>query len=374
MTDLERAPILRVMPGPGDINANGHIFGGWVLSQMDIAAGIVASRRAQGAGRDGRDRGDEVHRADPPARPDLGLCRGRAGRPHVDGRADRGRSPTATSARPRSRSPKACSPSSRSMPSTGRGRSISRSGLGGRRDLVVASAGRGRASRRRGAARLSSSGSADVRIVGADRRRKHVERKAVVAAVHARARDARRRSAARSSSVEAARLALAAVWRSTRSLRSWRSPRSWTVARRSSRSALRRPRPARRRSSPSSSSMSSSRWRRGSAPRSGRGFRPARGNNGPRTADNIRSGRGRPRAARRAPCSCIFRAAGRHCRAGDCPAGCPAVRRGSGPRCPPRPRRRPPCRLLIKCLRPYAVVASPFGLRRSRAAQSGAGS
>src|SRR3954454_20731808 len=48
MTDLERAPILRVMPGPADINANGHIFGGWVLSQMDIAAGIVATRRAHG--------------------------------------------------------------------------------------------------------------------------------------------------------------------------------------------------------------------------------------------------------------------------------------------------------------------------------------
>src|SRR6476646_3474925 len=48
MTDLQRAPILRVVPGPTDINANGHIFGGWVLSQMDIAAGIVASRRARG--------------------------------------------------------------------------------------------------------------------------------------------------------------------------------------------------------------------------------------------------------------------------------------------------------------------------------------
>jgi acyl-CoA thioesterase YciA len=48
MTDPERAPILRVDPGPTDINANGHIFGGWVLSQMDIAAGIVASRRAKG--------------------------------------------------------------------------------------------------------------------------------------------------------------------------------------------------------------------------------------------------------------------------------------------------------------------------------------
>ena len=49
MTELQRTPILRVVPGPTDINANGHIFGGWVLSQMDIAAGIVASRRARGS-------------------------------------------------------------------------------------------------------------------------------------------------------------------------------------------------------------------------------------------------------------------------------------------------------------------------------------
>ena len=42
-------PILRVVPGPSDINSNGHIFGGWVLSQMDIAGGIVAARIAQGA-------------------------------------------------------------------------------------------------------------------------------------------------------------------------------------------------------------------------------------------------------------------------------------------------------------------------------------
>jgi acyl-CoA thioesterase YciA len=49
MSVADRDPILRVVPRPGDINANGHIFGGWVLSQMDIAAGIVASRRADGA-------------------------------------------------------------------------------------------------------------------------------------------------------------------------------------------------------------------------------------------------------------------------------------------------------------------------------------
>ena len=49
MTETHHGAILRVVPGPSDINANGHIFGGWVLSQMDIAAGIVASRRANGS-------------------------------------------------------------------------------------------------------------------------------------------------------------------------------------------------------------------------------------------------------------------------------------------------------------------------------------
>ena len=49
MTLDHKNPVLRVVPGPSDINANGHIFGGWVLSQMDIAAGIVASRKAGGS-------------------------------------------------------------------------------------------------------------------------------------------------------------------------------------------------------------------------------------------------------------------------------------------------------------------------------------
>ena len=48
MTKERGAPILRVVPRPGDINSNGHIFGGWVLSQMDIAAGIIAAREADG--------------------------------------------------------------------------------------------------------------------------------------------------------------------------------------------------------------------------------------------------------------------------------------------------------------------------------------
>ncbi|MDQ7071479.1 MAG: acyl-CoA thioester hydrolase YciA [Rhodobacterales bacterium] len=39
---------LRTLAMPADMNANGDIFGGWVLSQMDIASGIVAGQRAEG--------------------------------------------------------------------------------------------------------------------------------------------------------------------------------------------------------------------------------------------------------------------------------------------------------------------------------------
>lgn len=48
MNGLPPDPILRVVPQPADINSNGHIFGGWVLAQMDTAGGIVAARTAQG--------------------------------------------------------------------------------------------------------------------------------------------------------------------------------------------------------------------------------------------------------------------------------------------------------------------------------------
>lgn len=49
MTKNERDPVIRTMPRPADINLNGHIFGGWILSQMDIAGGIAAIRRSGGA-------------------------------------------------------------------------------------------------------------------------------------------------------------------------------------------------------------------------------------------------------------------------------------------------------------------------------------
>jgi acyl-CoA thioesterase YciA len=41
-------PAIRAVPMPADANQNGDIFGGWVLSQMDIAGGQVAARRARG--------------------------------------------------------------------------------------------------------------------------------------------------------------------------------------------------------------------------------------------------------------------------------------------------------------------------------------
>src|SRR5271169_6031090 len=39
---------VRLMAMPCDTNANGDIFGGWVLSQMDQAGGICGAERAQG--------------------------------------------------------------------------------------------------------------------------------------------------------------------------------------------------------------------------------------------------------------------------------------------------------------------------------------
>ena len=45
---LPGQPTLRVMPMPSDTNAAGNIFGGWLMSQVDIAGSIVAIQRARG--------------------------------------------------------------------------------------------------------------------------------------------------------------------------------------------------------------------------------------------------------------------------------------------------------------------------------------
>jgi acyl-CoA thioesterase YciA len=41
-------PTLRVVPMPADANSSGDIFGGWVMSQVDIAGSIPAIRLARG--------------------------------------------------------------------------------------------------------------------------------------------------------------------------------------------------------------------------------------------------------------------------------------------------------------------------------------
>ncbi|MBK6639427.1 MAG: acyl-CoA thioesterase [Rhodocyclaceae bacterium] len=41
-------PVMRVIPMPADMNANGDIFGGWVMAQVDLAGSVPAMRRARG--------------------------------------------------------------------------------------------------------------------------------------------------------------------------------------------------------------------------------------------------------------------------------------------------------------------------------------
>ncbi len=52
MAEMLREPkgslVLRTLAMPADTNANGDIFGGWIMSQMDIAGGILAKEIAQG--------------------------------------------------------------------------------------------------------------------------------------------------------------------------------------------------------------------------------------------------------------------------------------------------------------------------------------
>jgi acyl-CoA thioesterase YciA len=49
MPDLrDLQPAVRMLAMPADTNPSGDIFGGWLLAQMDVAAGTVAFARARG--------------------------------------------------------------------------------------------------------------------------------------------------------------------------------------------------------------------------------------------------------------------------------------------------------------------------------------
>jgi len=43
-----KQPTLRMVPMPADTNAQGNIFGGWIMAQVDMAASIPAFKRARG--------------------------------------------------------------------------------------------------------------------------------------------------------------------------------------------------------------------------------------------------------------------------------------------------------------------------------------
>jgi acyl-CoA thioesterase YciA len=42
------ALVLRVIPLPADVNANGDIFGGWIMAQVDLAGSVLPARIARG--------------------------------------------------------------------------------------------------------------------------------------------------------------------------------------------------------------------------------------------------------------------------------------------------------------------------------------
>jgi acyl-CoA thioesterase YciA len=47
-TGAEAIPVIRTIAMPADTNPAGDIFGGWLMTQMDLAAGNVATRTARG--------------------------------------------------------------------------------------------------------------------------------------------------------------------------------------------------------------------------------------------------------------------------------------------------------------------------------------
>lgn len=44
----DKSLVLKVIPMPADCNANGDIFGGWVMAQVDLAGSVLPARVAQG--------------------------------------------------------------------------------------------------------------------------------------------------------------------------------------------------------------------------------------------------------------------------------------------------------------------------------------
>ena len=45
---VDKELVLKVIPMPSDCNANGDIFGGWVMAQVDLAGSVIPARHTQG--------------------------------------------------------------------------------------------------------------------------------------------------------------------------------------------------------------------------------------------------------------------------------------------------------------------------------------
>lgn len=45
---IDRDPVLRIKTNPKDANSTGDIFGGWLMSNIDIAGAIIATKKTQG--------------------------------------------------------------------------------------------------------------------------------------------------------------------------------------------------------------------------------------------------------------------------------------------------------------------------------------
>jgi acyl-CoA thioesterase YciA len=45
---LDQELVLKVIPMPADVNANGDIFGGWVMAQCDLAGSVIPARYSKG--------------------------------------------------------------------------------------------------------------------------------------------------------------------------------------------------------------------------------------------------------------------------------------------------------------------------------------
>ncbi len=96
-TDMEL--VLKVIPMPADCNANGDIFGGWVMAQCDLAGSVIPARYAKGRAGDGGGQRIHLQAAGAHGRHPVLLFEAGAHRAHLDHRDGRRSLPSASGPR-----------------------------------------------------------------------------------------------------------------------------------------------------------------------------------------------------------------------------------------------------------------------------------